>query len=92
MAYIQGCRILGDFQSSQLFRPITPRGNDNLESEFYGPSAEAFIDGLTREGPRKDAADIWQRTQDYLKKGFANGPYIREDMNNLFTGQETIGQ
>ena len=86
LRYISGFSIVGDIESSALFRPLQvdhtlPTGLDVL----LGSSAVSNLVGMRRRvQPGPHDADLWQMTKQEIEDGFADGPFTEDDLNKQF--------
>ena len=65
--YLEGFEIVGNIQTSHIFRPIAPT---DLEQDFFGPAAVAEVQEALRAKPPLHAEAIYRLTLEEIDKGF----------------------
>ena len=83
--YVQGFRIIGDIETSNIFRQFGISDehsiNVEVEQEFFGPAARAAVEAIEASPPPRDAEDIWEITLRTIEKGSARPPATKAAMD-----------
>ena len=74
-AFIEGFHIVGDFESTSLFRQLPTKTDPPDKNDFYGPTAQKAVSDLQSSREHKNAEAIWRLTLEDVEKGFAEGPF-----------------
>lgn len=80
---VEGYKIIGDFPSTGLFRPVAATGDPSL-SDWQGQAAIDAVDTLIRRGPPLHHHEILEITQAEQKAQFC-GPFVsRKFLDDLY--------
>ena len=83
-AYLHGFPVVGNIQSSGVFRSVTPPVIEDLHTSFYGEPAVQEVQELLASPPSKDAAEIFDLTEEEIQRGFTEPLVTARELDARF--------